>query len=1012
MPGVETAVVAAGKAIAERAMREWLAARAANRDRDAQLKDMIQSGFRDRLAPRKFGNQLEGMAMAVEARLRDLVEQEYRGLGEDARSAVLLEVVESLRTADLSDQALFDADADPARLARRVLDTVAPPRLGTTEDALYGVLLAECVACLVGMMQQLPPYLPRAATENLARLSGLAEGMERVLARLPVRTLEAPEGSQDDLAFEQHYLSFLSRTLDEIELFGVPMETYRPRTSLSVAYISLTVSADHERRPPERLAPSSLTGRDESEPGGRRIESALGRLTLLRGEAGSGKSTLLRWLAVTAARRGFTGDLAAWNGRVPLMVKLRSHADGRLPAPADLLDDVAQEVAGRMPRGWAERVLASGRGLLLVDGVDELLVRHRNAVRQWLSRLLSANPELRVVVTSRPAAADVRWLADEGFTAALLEPMTPHDLGELVRQWHVAMRECPSLPCHADDLPSYERALLARLESNPHLRLLASTPLLAAMLCALNLDRRTQLPRSRMALYDAVLTLLLERRDAERGIQDDIVLDPEQKIWILRDLAWRVVSMGRSELAKATALRRIEQRLTGMTRMPYQAADVLEYLLRRSGVLREPVPGRIDFAHKTVQEYLAAGQLVEDDDVEAAVERAHLDQWREVVVMTAGHATGRLRRDLLRGLLDRADDGGRHTRRLRLLVASCLETIREIPLELRERVEACLAEVIPPRSEDEARILAAAGEEILRRVPDDLSAFTPLQAALTVRMTGLINGEAAIRKLTAFATDPRRPVQLTVVDMWRFFDSRRYALDVLAAIPDPPRIVVSDPRELRSLRHLKRMTALWVDRRVDSLAFLKDMPQLEFLELSELAGDLGPVRFLTGLKRLWLRTGRPLDLTPLQDMESLFGLWAWGAVHEPDLAFLDRLPRLQQLGLSLLEEEFSAEALSRQTELRVVSFRGVRQRLSPSALAHARELFSITLRDLHGVPECLEAVVSAGPPLEYLRLHHTDVTDVSIITRLPTLKLVSVLPADGLDLTPLTAVPGLVVNPD
>ncbi|MBB5078225.1 NACHT N-terminal Helical domain 1-containing protein [Nonomuraea endophytica] len=507
MPGVETAVVAAGKAIAERAMREWLAARAASRDRDAQLKDMIQSGFRDRLAPRKFGNQLEGMAMAVEARLRDLVEQEYRGLDEDARSAVLLEVVESLRTADLSDEALFNADADPARLARRVLDTVAPPRLGTTEDALYGVLLAECVACLVGMMQQLPPYLPRAATESLARLSGLAEGMERVLARLPVRTLDAPEGSQDDHAFEQHYLAFLSRTLDEVELFGVPMETYRPRTSLSVAYISLTVSAGHERRPPERLAPASLTGRDESEPGSRRIESA-------------------------------------------------------------------------------------------------------------------------------PATQ----------TAA-----------------------CPPPPTCSTTSPRRSRAGCRAAGPSA-----CSHP--AAACCACRTGRLT---------------------------------------------CWSTC----------------------------------------------PVPGRIDFAHKTVQEYLAAGQLVEDDDGEAAVERAHLDQWREVVVMTAGHATGRLRRDLLRGLLDRADDGGRHTRRLRLLVASCLETIREIPLELRERVESCLAEVIPPRTEDEARILAAAGEEILRRVPDDLSAFTPLQAALTVRMTGLIprvpEGHATTREPRPPAvrgrSRPRRP---------------------------------------------------------------------------------------------------------------------------------------------------------------------------------------------------------------------------------------------------------------
>ncbi|WP_157245816.1 NACHT domain-containing protein [Nonomuraea typhae] len=1009
MPGVETAVVAAGRAIAERAMREWLAVRAARRDRETQLKDLIQSGFRDRLAPRKFGNQLDGIAMAVESRLRDLVEQEYRDLDEAARAAVLLEVVEALRATDLSDRALFDADADPARLAARVLDTVAPPRLGADEDALYGVLLAECVACLVGMMQQLPQYLPRAQTESLARLSGLAEGMERVLARLPARTLEAPEGTRDDHAFEQHYLAFLSRTLDEIELFGVPMETYRPRTSLSVAYISLNVSTGQPRRSLERLAPASLTGRDESESGSRRIESALTRRTLVRGEAGSGKSTLLRWLAVTAARRGFTGDLSSWNGCVPFMVKLRSHADGRLPAPSGLLDDVAQEVAGLMPRGWAERVLASGRGLLLVDGVDELRVRHRQAVRQWLGRLLAANPELRVVVTSRPAAADVRWLADDGFAAALLEPMTPQDLGEFIGQWHVAMRACPSLPCEPGELRTYERALLARLESTPHLRLLAATPLLAAMICALNLDRRTQLPRSRMGLYEAVLALLLERRDAERGIQDDIVLDPEQKIWILRDLAWRVVSMGRSELAKATALRRIEQRLTGMTRMPYQAADVLDYLLRRSGVIREPVPGRIDFAHKTVQEYLAAGQLVEDDDVEAAVERAHLDQWREVVVMTAGHATGRGRRDLLRGLLDRAEEGGRHARRLRLLVASCLETLREIPVELRDRVEACLTKVIPPRSEDEARILAAAGEEILRRVPDDLSGFTENQAMYTVRMTGWINGEDALRKLAAWSGDTRWAVGDTVVRMWPFFEPDRYAREVVASSSVLPWITVTDTSHLPCLGRLSRMTGLKIEPRVDSLEFLTDTPQLVDLELDDLACELTSVRHLAGLNRLWFQqwSAEPMDMTPITTLTELHTLCAWCG-HDADLGFLDRIPRLDELGLNLPEGDAWTGALSRQTELSWLSVYGAGQELSPSVFAGWRALRHLSVTGLRNIPACLDALADAGAPLTGLSLYATDITDLSVLAKLPLLTRVSL--SSDLDRSPLEALPNLKVT--
>ncbi|MBE1585654.1 NACHT domain-containing protein [Nonomuraea angiospora] len=972
MPGIEAALTAAGKSIAERAMREWLATRAAHKERGSELKDLIQGGFRDRLAPRKFDNQLQGIALAVEGRLSRLLDQEFRGLDEQARAAVLLEVVHALRQADLSDAALFEADADPAKLAGRVIARLPEPRLGEAEDQLYGVLLAECVDCLTGMMRQLPQYVPRAATESLARLSGLAEGMERLLARMPLRTLEAPEGRQDDDAFQRHYLGFVSRTLDEVELFGVRVENYRPRTSLSVAYISLNVSAgERGRRAPERLSVASLTGRPTAELGTERIESALGRerLMLLRGDAGSGKSTLLRWLAVTAARGDFSGALSDWNGCVPLMIKLRSHAEGRFPAPPAFLDDIAQEVSGRMPRGWVERVLESGRGLLLVDGVDELLVRHRPAVREWLSRLLAAYPGMRVVVTSRPTAADARWLADEGFAAATLEPMTPGDLRELIRQWHVAMRDCPSLPCAPEELEGYEVALLARMESNPHLGVVASTPLLAAMLCALNLDRRTQLPPNRMGFYNSVLSLLLDRRDAERRITDEVSLDPDQKVWILRDLAWRLVSMGRSELSKATALKSVERKLASMTRMPYPAADVLEHLLRRSGVLREPVPGRIDFAHRTVQEYLAAGQLVEDEDVDAAVERAHLDQWREVVVMAAGHATGRVRRELLAGLLDRADQGGPHSRRLRLLVAGCLETIQEIPVELRDRIEACLAEVIPPRSEVEAGMLAAVGEEILRRLPDDLSRLSPLRAAHTVRTAWLINGPEALDKLAGYAADQRWAVRKELNEGWNYYDADAYARRVLAGVDTA---TIPDIRLLRAVAHLREAKALTVnlEESLTDLGFLRNVPQVKILNLHDVDTDsLEDVEALPALEALWvsLDTPRPLDLEVLSKLPRLSDLTIWNAGFD-DLSFLDRIPRLLALGLDLPPGDQTdwMGPLSRQTELRELYIYRSHRPIPPETFAGMRHLNSLTLGAPGEIGDCLKGLPRAS--METLQL--------------------------------------------
>jgi hypothetical protein len=1041
MAGIEAAVASAGKAIAERALREWLAVRAGDRDRKADLTELIRVSFRDRIVRRKLEHQINGVALAVEDRLCDLLEQEFRGLDANARSAVLAEVVDALQAADLSDTALMAADADPTVLAERIMAAMPAPKLGEAEDRLFAILLAECVECLVGLVRELPQFLPRAAAESLTRLSGLAESMERLLARMPVRSLEAPEGSQDDALFEHRYLAFVSRTLDEVELFGVRVESFRPRTSLSVAYISLSVSTEEERtrRRPGPLEFASLTDRVEPDDNTLRIEAALSRsrLTLVRGEAGSGKSTLLRWLAVTAARGGFTGDLADWNGCVPFVIKLRSHSEGRFPPPESFLNDMAREVAGQMPRGWVERVLASGRGLLLVDGVDELLVRHRSAVRQWLTRLLGIYPALRVVVTSRPPAAEATWLADEGFTSVLLEPMAPEDLRELIRQWHIAMRDCPSLPCRPDELEEYEGVLLARLESSPHLRILASTPLLAAMLCALNLDRRRHLPRSRMGLYEAVLSMLLERRDAERGVEDEVTLDPEQKIWILRDLAWRLVSLGRSELSKATARKRIEQKLRVMTRMPYTAEAVLEHLLRRSGVLREPVPGRVDFVHRTVQEYLAAGQLVDDEDVELAVERAHLDQWREVVVMTAGHATGGLRRELLERLLNRADRSGRHAHRLRLLVASCLETIQEIPLDLRDRVEACLESVIPPRDEEEARLLAAVGDEVLNRLPDDLSHLTEHQASMVVRTTWLINGSRALAKLARHAKDGRPLVERQLLAGWKYFDAVRYADQVLAQAPLLDRVHLDSPRLLRGLPHVRKVRSLSITRcPVHDLSFLRGKSALRELEILEAEFPrLTEVGELTNLEALGIGAPSPrlLDLTPLQRLRGLESLWLDDVLSADGLHYLDEITRLAELSLGFSEwpdDPVDLGPISRQHSLEKLTLAGVGQPIDPKMLPP--KIRSLGLITVGGVTGGLEAIADRSPDLSRLwvidvpgrfdltelsrlSLHTlqlkdlTDITGFDALARQQTLRFLHLDNLPMSDLTPLAGLPNVKI---
>lgn len=288
---LESAAVSVGRALGKHVALAWLTARSAERERGKDLVQLIQTRFPDRIMRRRFERQIADIADQIAERLLSLCGHEYGGLGKNDKAAVLAEVVRALADADLSDRALFSADMDPVRLAAQV-KACMPSRgldgqLGEAGARLYGVVLDECCECLVRIVQDLPQFGPRASAETLTRLSGVANQISLLLTRLPARTLDAPEGTASDETFRRRYLGHISATLDVLELFGVRIEHYRPRTTLSVAYISLSVStgADslkqrHGARVPAGRVPGIeewLAGEEELGEATLRVETALGR---------------------------------------------------------------------------------------------------------------------------------------------------------------------------------------------------------------------------------------------------------------------------------------------------------------------------------------------------------------------------------------------------------------------------------------------------------------------------------------------------------------------------------------------------------------------------------------------------------------------------------------------------------------------------------------------------------------------------------------------------------------
>ncbi|WP_407645134.1 NACHT domain-containing protein [Crossiella cryophila] len=903
-----------GKIIAEKAVTAWLRRHRARQQRTASLAELAAAELAGPVQRDKLNRLLGNVGGQVAERLELVLATRFKSLPGNEIAAALAGAGDALAEVELTDELLFAVDADGDKLAAHVR-SVRPPPSGLAEPAaqLYDIALDQSCRYLTQVIQHLPALPPRALAETLSRLTTQTAQLDELLARVPRSTLHAPRGTRHDAEFTAAYLRHIESTLDSVLLLGLATHE-QPKLALSMAYLSLSVSSTLDRRSRStRRRPDrhwfAETGEETTSTG--RVEAAIGAAdrSFVRGEAGSGKTTLLHWLAVTAARAAFTEQLADWNSCVPFVIRLRAHATGELPRPEQFLRDAWPSRAAEMPELWVHRRLDEGSALLLVDGVDEVPAARRPQVHAWLAELAREFPQARIVVTARPAAAEAKWLAAEGFAAVTLEPMNREDLDQFVARWHEAAHRAHSLPCDPAELPAAQRRLRNQFASRPHLRTLAANPLLAAMLCALNLDQATELPRNRMELYRRALEMLLETRDVKRGIAG--MLDVAQKRVLLRDLAWRLTEANRIELSRSRAEEHVARKLPAMPNVTESADRILDHLLERSGVLREPVPGTVDFVHRTFQEYLAASEATEQGRIEKLASQAHLDVWWETIVMACGHAKRTQADLLLTEILDRAAGEPRRARHLRLLAAACLETVEELDPAVRARVDSLIEQhLVPPRSVREAGSLAAIGHRVLRYFPSTVDELSEASAAATVRAAAFTENQEALALLRGYARDPRHRVQEELAQAWRYFEPQRYAEEVLAEAPLRDGVIrVRDEHLLPFVDRLTRLRSLWLDldsgRRLAPLDIITGLPKLTAvnLELQHETVDLEPLAEHPLLHTVHLfSTAGYQRHDVLARLPELVHLALFQYEPMADIRFLRALPNLLTLSLDQLEQ--------------------------------------------------------------------------------------------------------------
>lgn len=570
-----------------------------------------------------------------------------------------------------------------------------------------------------------------------------------------------------DAPYEHEYGEAVATAYRRTRIFGLDELGRRAAEwDLDTAYLSL-----------------EATSRDTSAaPVPQRIDDLLGTRprVLLRGDAGAGKTTLVWWLAAHAAAGTLGPQLAELNGLVPFVVPLRAlRARGTgFPSPAEL-PGAAGLMVDSAPDGWAGRVLAEGRALLLVDGLDEVPHGDREDVRAWLSGLLARYPRTRCVATVRPLAVEADWLDAEDFEELTLLPLRDQDIQAFVTAWHDAAR----LDTDDEPLDGLERDLLQQFRHNPTLADLARTPLLCAVICALHRLREGFLPESRWALYDSALRLLLGSRDDRRRIDapDGIRMSVEEHQQLLQRLAAWLVRGGQTEFTREQALHQLNRTLPGMPRVAAQGTpeEILTHLLNRTGLLHERTDSVFQFAHRTFQDFLAAKEFVEDDLVPELLRHAREQQWHDVLLLAAGHCSRRDLPVLVEGLLaagSRSRDKDLKTT-LYVLAALCAQHAAWLSEGLHARVRKAIVSVLPPLSRDQLEAVARLGDFVLPLLPDP---GPDARDADALALICEIGGAAALPYVRAYA-HRRHAFRLSI--NWSNFPAEAYAREVLARIP-------------------------------------------------------------------------------------------------------------------------------------------------------------------------------------------------------------------------------------
>jgi len=365
------------------------------------------------------------------------------------------------------------------------------------------------------------------------------------------------------------------------------------------------------------------------------------RLMVL-GKPGAGKTTFLQHVAIECVQGRFQAN------RVPIFIRLKDFAKyARERENFRLLDYISREFrcCGISEQQVTEAILTQGRGMILLDGLDEVTDEDENKVVEEIQQFSEDYYKNKLIINCRIAASKYRF---PGFTYVEVADFNDEQIESFAQKWFVAVARnnvAAGLATAKQFIQKLNRS------ENQQIRELAITPILLHLTC-LVFQSKTDFPSNRSKLYAQGIEILLKRWDETRGIQRDEVyryLTLPRKKLLLAQIAAITFERGdyffeqdKIQQLIADYLGTLPNAKTAPDELQMDSEAVLKAIEAQHGLLVERARGIYSFSHLTFQEYFTAleatRKIVSKSETQALkhlVNYINEKQWREVFLLTA-----------------------------------------------------------------------------------------------------------------------------------------------------------------------------------------------------------------------------------------------------------------------------------------------------------------------------------------------------------------------------------------